>query len=65
MIGAANLPDETPAWVESAVHLMPALTPPQMFVTIALLTLGVTLAAMILQPLLLLRFFVVLRTRTL
>lgn len=65
MIGAANLPYETPAWVESAVHIMPALTPPQMFVTIALLTLGATLAAMILQPLLLLRFLVVLLTRTL
>lgn len=65
MIGAEKLPSGTPAWVEQTVQWIPALTPPQLFLLIALLTIGVTVISMILQPLLLLRFLVVAMSRSL
>lgn len=65
MIGASELPAGTPGWVETVVHRVPALTPPQLFLAIGLLTLGITVVSMILQPLLLLRFLVVLLSRSL
>ncbi len=65
MIASSELPAGTPGWIGETVRRMPGLTPPQLFLSIGLLTLGSTIICMILQPLLLLRFLVVALTRTL
>ncbi len=65
MIGASKLPTGTPGWVETVVQYVPSLTPPQLFLLIGIMTLAITVISAILQPMLLLRFLVVLLTRTL
>ena len=64
-IGSMTLPPGTPEYIAEIARHIPSFTPSHLFLAIALLTIGVTVYAMILLPDLALRFGVVALTHSL